>query len=203
MTPSSPDAARPDAARPDASRIDVRDAKAMRALANPLRLRLLGLLRRDGAHSVGELSHLADAAPGSVSYHLATLERFGFVVEAPELARDGRERWWRAAHVETHFEPSTMLADPETAAAGRGMRQAILQGNLAEQLAYLDAEPALPMPWVQGATAGDSIAYLTSDELRQLSDELNELAVRWSRPRDAAPEGAEPVRIMWSAFRQP
>ena len=100
----------------------------MRALANPLRLKLLGLLRRDGPHSVGELSELADAAPGSVSYHLSTLEKFGFVEQAPELARDGRERWWRAAHAMTHYTPSEMLADPESAAGGPRHAADVLPG---------------------------------------------------------------------------
>jgi DNA-binding transcriptional ArsR family regulator len=186
-----------------ADSIDVRDPSAMRALANPLRLRILGLLRRDGAHSVGELSDLVDAAPGSVSYHLSTLARFGFVVEAPELARDGRETWWRAAHESTRYEPSSLLDDPESAVAGRQMRQAFLQGHLTEQLAYLDAEPALPREWVRAATAGDTISYLTPDELRAMSDELNALAERWTRPRESASPGAELVRFIFSTFRQP
>lgn len=183
--------------------IDVTDPRAMRALANPLRLRLLGLLRRDGPHSVGELSGLADAAPGSVSYHLSTLEEFGFVEQAPELARDGRERWWRATSEMTTFEPSDMLGDPETAVAGRIMRQTFLQGHLTEQLAYLDAEPALPREWVLGATAGDTISFLTPDELRELSDEVNALAEKWDRSREQAAEGALPVRFIYATFRQP
>lgn len=183
--------------------IDVRDPKAMRALAHPLRLNLLALLRRDGPQSVGALSELADAAPGSISYHLATLQRFGFVEPAPELARDGRETWWRAVHLETHYEPSALLADPESAAAGRAMRQAFLQGHLAEQLAYLDAEPALGAEWVAGATAGDTMEYLTPDELRQLSDEVNALAERWKRPREPRRPGTEPVRFIFATFRQP
>lgn len=183
--------------------IQVRDPRAMRALANPLRLQLLGLLRRDGPHSVGELSELADAAPGSVSYHLTTLETHGFVQQAPELARDGRERWWRAAHDMTEFTPSEMLADPESALAGRIMRQTFLQGHLTEQLAYLDAEPTLPVDWVQAATAGDTISYLTPGELRELSDELNALAEKWDRPRGQATDGALPVRFIYATFRQP
>lgn len=185
------------------SHIDVRDPRAMRALANPLRLTLLGLLRRDGPHSVGELSALADAAPGSVSYHLSTLEEFGFVVQAPELARDGRERWWRAAHEFTRFDPGELLADPESAAAGRAMRQAFLQNNFTEELAYLDAEPSLPVEWVTAATSGDTIAYLTAAELRELSDEVDALARRWTRPRDPDREGTLPIRFIYSAFRQP
>jgi DNA-binding transcriptional ArsR family regulator len=185
------------------SHIDVRDPRAMRALANPLRLTLLGLLRRDGPHSVGELSALADAAPGSVSYHLSTLEEFGFVEQAPELARDGRERWWRAAHEFTRFDPAELLADPESAVAGRVMRQTFLQNNFTEELAYLDAEPTLPVEWVTAATSGDTIAYLTPDELRRLSDEIEALARRWTRPADPERPDALPVRLIYSAFRQP
>jgi DNA-binding transcriptional ArsR family regulator len=185
------------------SQIDVRDPRAMRALANPLRLRLLGLLRRDGAHSVGELSELVDAAPGSVSYHLSTLETFGFVEEAPELARDRREHWWRAVHAMTHYAPSELLGDPESAAAGRAMRQTFLQGHLTEQLAYLDAEPALPADWIAAATAGDTLAYLTAAELRRFSDEVNALALKWNRTREDAAPGALPVRFIYSTFRQP
>jgi DNA-binding transcriptional ArsR family regulator len=188
---------------PHRSQIDVRDPKAMRALANPLRLNILGLLRRSGPHSVGELSELADAAPGSVSYHLTTLQKFGFVAEAPEYARDGRERWWRAAHRTTHYEPSELLGDPESAAAGRVMRQTFVQGHLTEQLAYLDAEPALPMEWVKAATAGDTLAYLTPDELRRLSDEVNALAEKWDAFRDPDRAGVAPVRFIYSSFRQP
>ena len=188
---------------PERTQIHVSDPRAMRALANPLRLKLLGLLRRDGPHSVGELSELADAAPGSVSYHLSTLEEFGFVEQAPELARDGRERWWRAVHASTHYQPSALLEDPESAVAGRIMRQTFLQGHLAEQLAYLDAEPALPAAWVAAATAGDTIAHLTPDELRQLSDEVNALAEKWDRPRDPSRPDALPVRFIYSTFRQP
>ena len=192
-----------DAPVPERTQIDVRDPKAMRALANPLRLRILGMLRRSGPHSVGELSELVDAAPGSVSYHLTTLEKFGFVEEAPENAKDGRERWWRAAHQVTHYEPSAMLADPESAAAGRVMRQTFMHGHLTEQLAYLDAEPALPIEWVKAATSGDTLAYLTADELRELSDDVNALAEKWDVFKDAARPGVAPVRFIYSSFRQP
>jgi DNA-binding transcriptional ArsR family regulator len=188
---------------PDRSQIDVRDPRAMRALANPLRLRLLSILRRDGAHAVGELSELVDAAPGSVSYHLNTLETFGFVEQAPELARDGRERWWRAVHAMTHYSPSEMLDDPASAAAGRAMRQTFLQGYLTEQLAYLEAEPDLPADWVAAATAGDTLAYLTAAELREFTGELHALAEKWDRTREGASPGALPVRFIYSAFPQP
>ena len=70
----------------------VRDARSLRALAHPLRQKLLGILRTDGAHSAGQLSALVDEAPGIVSYDPGTLAEYGFVILAPVRARDGRER---------------------------------------------------------------------------------------------------------------
>ena len=83
------------------------------------------------------------------------------------------------------------------------MRQTFLQGHLTEQLAYLDAEPSLPMEWVKAATAGDTIAYLTPEELRQLSDEVNALAEKWDVFKDSGRPGVAPVRFIYSSFRQP
>ena len=41
------------------------------------------------------------------------LAKHGFVVPAPELERDGRERWWRAAHDMTSWRSEDFLDDPE------------------------------------------------------------------------------------------
>lgn len=181
----------------------MRDARALRALANPVRLDLLALLRQNGPRTVGQLSELVGAAPGSVSYHLSTLERSGLVERAPDLARDGRETWWRASHHMTRYEQSEFLGDPESAAAALAMRRTVLQRLLAEQLAYLEVEPALPADWIDAATSGDTMEYLTADELRALSADLEALAARWRRPLDPPRPGTEPVRLIFAAFRRP
>ena len=174
----------------------------LKALTHPVRLRMLGILRTEGATTATALAQRLGLNTGATSYHLRQLAQHGFIVD-DDSQGNGRERWWRAAHASTHYEPSRMLADPESAAAGRVMRQTFLQGHLTEQLAYLDAEPALPLEWVEAATAGDTIAYLTPDELRQLSDEVNALAEKWDVYKDAGRAGVAPVRFIYSSFRQP
>ena len=71
---------------------------AMRAMAHPLRMRILGSLRIDGPATSAMLARRLDTDSGQTSHHLRQLARFGFVVEAPELGKGshGRERWWRA-----------------------------------------------------------------------------------------------------------
>ena len=78
----------------------VEDAGTLRALAHPLRLRLLGTLRLDGPSTASELGRRLGESSGSTSYHLRQLERYGFVRPAREQ-RSRRERWWEAAHETT------------------------------------------------------------------------------------------------------
>lgn len=179
------------------------DPRAMRALAHPLRLRLLGELRMSGPATVGRLSEVVDEAPGNVSYHLATLARHGFVVEVPERARDRRERWWAAAHDVTSWEPVDALADPEQRAASHVLRRAILQRYAQALEGYLDAEPQLDPAWVRGTASGDSFLHLTAGELQELRAELEALAARWDARSNPDRDGAAPVSFIYHAFRRP
>jgi len=183
--------------------VNVSDPSALRALAHPLRLRIIGTLRTDGPQSVGALSDRLDAAPGSISYHLSTLERHGFVEQAPDLARDGRERWWRASAEVTTFEPSDLQQDPARRIAARAMRQAIVQQYAADELAYLQMEETLDAAWVAAATLGDDYAWLTPEQLRELSDELKALATRWNERSNRDDPGARLIKIIYAAFRRP
>ncbi|MRH27838.1 helix-turn-helix domain-containing protein [Microbacterium sp. SYP-A9085] len=183
--------------------IHVADPSALRALANPLRLQILGSLRTEGAQSVGALGGRLGAAPGSISYHLGTLARHGFVEEAPELARDGRERWWRATADTTTFTPAELQHDPAQRDAAHAMRQTFVQLYAADQLAYLETESTLDDDWIAAATMGDDMPWLTASELRELSDELVALAARWHARSDRDRPDAAPVRVIYSAFRRP
>ena len=187
----------------DADRsLHLTDPRAMRALAHPTRLRVLGELRVRGPQTVGGLSDLLDEAPGSVSYHLGTLAKHGFVVEAPELARDRRERWWRAAHESTRWSASELLGDPERRAAMEVLQRTVL-GRYVEQLEdYLHRQPALPQEWVGAATISDAVLHLTADQLAELRDELHALAARWQQRSDAGAPGAHDVVLQYQAFRR-
>lgn len=179
------------------------DPRAMRALAHPLRLRLLGELRLRGPQSVGMLSTIVDEAPASVSYHVGTLASYGLVEPAPELARDRRERWWRAAHDMTSWEPLDVLEDPERRTASTVLRRAILQRYMESLESYLATEPTLPPEWVRGAASSDAFLHLTPEELVELRQDLEQLAERWSARSDAGRAEARPISLIYHAFRRP
>ena len=64
----------------------ITEPREMRALAHPLRLRLIGLLRVEGPATATALADTVGESPALVSYHLRQLDAYNFVEEAPELA---------------------------------------------------------------------------------------------------------------------
>ncbi|WP_394550917.1 ArsR/SmtB family transcription factor [Agromyces sp. MMS24-JH15] len=184
----------------DPTRIDVHDPGPMRALAHPVRLRILGMLRVDGPATVGMLAERTGEAPGSASHHVRTLAKHGFVVEAPELARDRREHWWRAAHEFTVSEPAEFLGDPERRSASDAMRRAILDSYQVELVRALEAEHALDADWVAASDSSDIAAHLTLDEFRELAADLAEVRDKWVARGRVPRDGTRTVRVITHAF---
>ena len=86
MTTSSSAIANPTSATPNTAPAAPELLRALEALAEPSRLRLLRLLDREEL-SVGELARCTEMPQSSVSRHLAALRAAGFVVERTEGVR--------------------------------------------------------------------------------------------------------------------
>lgn len=84
----------------------VEDLETLKAVSHPLRMELLGALRRLGPSTASALGRELGESSGSTSYHLRQLERFGFVGDDDEQP-SGRERRWKAMHDMTSF-PSAL-----------------------------------------------------------------------------------------------
>lgn len=74
----------------------------LRAMAHPLRMRIIERVGRRGTARAADLAADLDIPANSMSYHLRTLARGGVIVEAPESARDKRDRVWKLA--QTNFQ---------------------------------------------------------------------------------------------------
>src|SRR6266571_1026927 len=70
------------------------DLDGLRALAHPLRQRILYHLAFAGPATSTSIAEAFGESTGSASYHLRQLARFGFIEEIPDQG-SGRERWWR------------------------------------------------------------------------------------------------------------
>jgi DNA-binding transcriptional ArsR family regulator len=153
---------------------------AMRALADPVRLALLDRLRRQGPATPAEL--------GDASSHLRELERFGLVERS-----DGDR--WSAVGKGFVFE---IPDDPEGEAAGRALSKAMLMHYLDVPKRWaVDDEPELELEWVRAAGLLNARVAVTSEELRNLQEGLEQLLEPFiTREPGDVPAGARPVRIL-------
>lgn len=147
----------------------VADLAALKGLAHPIRVRALGELRRSGPATASELGRALGESSGTLSYHLRQLERFGFV--ADDVARDARERRWRAVHEMTTL-PRGLAVTPEGAAA-LDVVKSVQQRQLLEQLAA--ARQGLEEPTAHS----DYLLDLDVEDLDELSREIGDVVMRY------------------------
>ena len=88
----------------------VEDLDTLKAVSHPLRMQLLGALRRRGPSTASELARELGESSGSTSYHLRQLERFGFVGDDDEQP-SGRERRWKSLYDLTTYPAALTRLD--------------------------------------------------------------------------------------------
>jgi len=141
------------------------DPKALRALAHPIRLALVGQLRARGQLTATQAAELLGESSASCSFHLRQLAKYGLVEEAG--GGQGRERPWRATALFTSW-PETD-EDPKVEAAAGLLRGVITDHYLAGLARWQQALPDEPAEWQDAADFGDTVAYLTASELADLT----------------------------------
>ena len=181
--------------------MQVTEPDVLRAIAHPLRRRLLDVLRVHGPQTASLLAQRLGSAVGNVSHHVRVLETSGLVEVAPELARDRRERWWRLVSTGLTWQDSEFADDP----AADAVAQAAARLGLARQIdltrTWLDsaAQDAQESPWRDAAASTDAWLLLSVEELALLTDELGALLGRFrNRPEDGTPR--RPVFAFARAF---
>lgn len=88
----------------------VQEPAALRAIAHPLRQRILMELAVLGHARAADLARATGEPANAVSFHLRVLAKAGLIVEAPEHARDRRDRVWTNVAKSYAVEPGTPAA---------------------------------------------------------------------------------------------
>jgi DNA-binding transcriptional ArsR family regulator len=175
------------------------DPKALRALAHPIRLELVGLLRRRGPLTATRAGELLGESSASCSFHLRQLAKYGLVEEAG--GGEGRERPWRATAMFTGWPD---VADtPELAAASDLLRAVIAERYFEQLMRWLERRDGEPEGWQEAAHFGDTMLWVTEDELRALASNEQALMApyleRQTKP-ELRPPGARLVSYLHLAF---
>lgn len=173
---------------------ELRDPRALRALAHPVRLRLLEELAAAGVATATELSERVGESPANCSWHLRQLAQYGFVEESG--GGRGRQRPWRIVIERTIIGPGD--GEPEVARAVDAVAGVVDDRTFQAIRAWRAQRRSLPEAWRRASFNVHSIVWLTAEELAQMEAEINQIldrhvdrAVNPSR----RPPGARAVRL--------
>ncbi|WP_431782910.1 ArsR/SmtB family transcription factor [Streptomyces chumphonensis] len=187
--------------RPDGPNLEegsvLLDAKGLRAMAHPVRVQLVGLLRKYGPSTATRLAERLGVNSGTASYHLRQLGAAGFVEEDAERG-NARERWWCSVHQMTELNDRE-LADREPEATLAFLQSVATTHTLRTQQTLNELQ-TMPRAWRNTFDMSDWALRLTPEEAVALRQELRAVISRYRRdtPEAAAsaPEGAERVGII-------
>ena len=164
----------------------VHDPRVLRALAHPVRNRILDEIEASGPVRAADIARELGIPANQASFHLRQLAKYGLVEEAPEEGRDRRDRVWRAS---TGSAMSVNLTELEGAPGGRAAVRVFRDNKVAWGHHVVDRAFATDHPKGSGVfTAADHALKLTDDEAHQLRQEMDDLVETWAgrtRGRDA------------------
>jgi predicted ArsR family transcriptional regulator len=155
----------------------VHDPTVLRAIAHPVRNRILGELSAQGPLRAADLSAELGVPANQASFHLRQLAKYGLVEEAVGEGRDRRDRVWRLVDdTGLDLDLRAMEQQPGGAAATAVFRSQ----SAAWAHALVDgAYSPTPSEEVQ-RTVIDQTVRLSKDEAQEMSRELSEVLRRWT-----------------------
>jgi DNA-binding transcriptional ArsR family regulator len=183
------------------SSVSLPGVAALRALAHPVRLDLLDLLRVHGRLTAAECARLLGSSTKSCSYHLGVLARQGLVAEAAEPGGDGRERPWRRVADEIYFPPGPHDgADQQARVAAM---RVTAQRDLQLFSRFLGRDRDEPEEWRAAVTVYTRTAVMGADELREWGEAVEAVTREHAeQARLRQPAGRRPVRLTIRGFPQ-
>lgn len=178
------------------------EPEALKALAHPLRIRILDELSMFGPLTASGLGERLGESSGATSYHLRQLEKHGLVREVAGKG-SARERWWERR------PGSISTPEPHELPAGSAERLAAqlieTEWNRSRELVfhqYVDEGPnVFGRDWLDVATADTINLRLTPDQLQGLVEEIDVVLHKYIDAYKTTPTaGSRPVQIQLNAF---
>ena len=163
------------------------DPRVLRAIAHPVRTRILEELSASGPIRAADVARELGIPANQASFHLRQLAKYGLVEEAPEEARDKRDRVWKATAVAGYTVNARELAEVP---GGRAAFDVFRASKLAWLHQVVDRSFAMSRGKGGGVFAtSDHALKLTDDEAGRLRQEIDDLVDSWAdRTRGRDPE---------------
>lgn len=170
------------------------DVRMLRGIAHPVRNRILEELSASGPMRAADVAGRLGVPANQASFHLRQLAKYGLVQEAPELARDGRDRVWRVVHEEGLSVNLEELAEQE---GGRAAITVFRKQWSAEAHDSIDRAERAERQKDATVAVSSSALRLTKAEARELAGDLNELIDKWRVKGQRERKGARTYEVLW------
>jgi DNA-binding transcriptional ArsR family regulator len=161
-----------------ATRPELHDPRVLRAIAHPVRNRILTELDAHGPLRAADVAGLLGIPANSASFHLRQLAKFGLVEEDPAAARDKRDRVWKATDEDGY---NIQLDEVEKMPGGKAASAVFRRTKVA--WAHHVVEQAFGPDRTPGTTrtVTEQAVRLTKAEALELTDELTGLVETWQQ----------------------
>ena len=173
----------------------VTDPLALRAVAHPLRLKLIGLVGVSGTLTATQAAAMLDSTPAVTAYHLRTLAKYGFVEDAGSAS--ARERPWRLTDLAVSFSWSG--EDP----AGRVMSRVAFEEWIEHVRRYQDRREEYPADVRAASEATEHVLFASPAEVMEVTRKIRALLEPFQARIDPALRPADGLPMEILVFTHP
>jgi predicted ArsR family transcriptional regulator len=180
----------------------ITDPKALRALAHPLRWKLIEFIGREGTATATQCAEETGESVANCSYHLNTLAKYKYVEVAE--GGQGREKPWRLVNQSQSI--SDLGLDKEAELAAQAASHAFLDHALTQIRERSLTTSLEPDEWRPVLGVNSSTDFMTPAEVEELVETMTKLMNQYKARRNdpsLRPEGARSVSIFLNASVAP
>lgn len=187
---------------------ELRDPRALRAFAHPVRLQIMEELAKAGQATATELAERLDESAANCSWHLRQLAQYGFIEEAG--GGSGRQRPWKIT-IQSNRWGKPGEGETELARAGDAATEVIVDREVAAYRAWVATRHAAPDNWRDASFLDQSWDWMTAEELAAFKQDFFALverhvlrhAIERADPAQRPP-GSRMIRLMaWAIPGEP
>jgi len=180
------------------------DAGALKALAHPLRVRILDLLAERGPQTASSLAVLIGESSGVTSYHLRALAARDLIQEVAGRGT-ARERWWERPRGRMSFAGPNEAMTPSSRAAAQIVEDEFFRNQHQRLMDHLHRpQSEVPQEWREAAHHMTTMVDMTAPQLKELAQQIDELVeAAVLRYRDQTGPGVRRVTIRTDLFDLP
>ena len=173
--------------------VRVTDPLALRALAHPVRWKLIDVLASEGTVTATRCAQVLGESTATCSYHLGILAKYGYITRV--AGAQWREKPWKLARQDLGISASG--EDQEQAAASRAAADAFVDHEMTRLRDAIRASADEPGEWQGTQRVMAATARLTAAEVRQAITEIGQVLARYGERagESARTETAREVRL--------